>query len=79
MGQEAAVGPFRADLRCQSTIDEHLVLIENQLEKTNHAHLGQILTYAAGLHAVTVVWIAERFVDEHRAAWIGSTRSPTRR
>ena len=44
------------------------MLIENQLERTDHTHLGQLLTYAAGLEAVTVVWIAERFTDEHRAA-----------
>ena len=44
------------------------MLIENQLERTDHSHLGQLLTYAAGLEAVTVVWIAERFTDEHRAA-----------
>jgi hypothetical protein len=44
------------------------VLIENQLEKTDQVHLGQILTYAAGLKAVTVVWIAKQFTEEHRAA-----------
>jgi hypothetical protein len=44
------------------------VLIENQIERTDHTHLGQILTYAAGLEAVTVIWVAERFTDEHRAA-----------
>lgn len=66
--QEANVGPFRADILCKDTVSGDFVLIENQLERTDHAHLGQLLTYAAGLQAVTVVWIAERFTDEHRAA-----------
>ena len=53
--QEKNVGPFRADILCKNTIDDHYVLIENQLEKTDHTHLGQIMTYAAGLDAVTVI------------------------
>jgi hypothetical protein len=50
------------------------VLIENQIEKTNHTHLGQLLTYAAGLEAVTIVWIAKRITDAHKAAldWLNS-------
>lgn len=67
-GQERNVGPFRADILCKDTDDGSWVLIENQLERTDHLHLGQLLTYAAGLDAVTVVWVAGRFVDEHRAA-----------
>jgi hypothetical protein len=66
-GQEQAVGPFRADILCRNTEDNSFVLIENQLERTDHSHLGQLLTYAAGLKAVTLVWIAERFTPEHRA------------
>lgn len=66
--QEKAVGPYRADLLCKDTATDHWVLIENQLDRTDHTHLGQLLTYAAGLQAVTVVWIAERFTEEHRAA-----------
>lgn len=65
--QERNVGPFRADILCQSTMDEHFILIENQLERTDHTHLGQIMTYAAGLDAVTVIWIAKQFSEEHRA------------
>jgi len=66
--QEKNVGPFRADILCKNTIDDHYVLIENQLERTDHTHLGQLLTYAAGLDAVTIVWIAKQFTEEHRAA-----------
>lgn len=65
--QEKDVGPFRADILCKDTATDEWVLIENQLERTDHTHLGQLLTYAAGLNAVTIVWIAGRFTDEHRA------------
>src|SRR5689334_7653054 len=66
--QEKEVGPFRADILCKDTATDSWVLIENQLERTDHVHLGQLLTYAAGLNSVTIVWIAQRFTDEHRAA-----------
>jgi hypothetical protein len=66
--QEKQVGPFRADILCKDGATDQWVLIENQLERTDHSHLGQLLTYAAGLNAVTIVWIAQRFTDEHRAA-----------
>jgi hypothetical protein len=65
---EQFVGPFRADLLCKDAYTQAIVLIENQLEKTNHSHLGQILTYGAGLNVKTIIWIASRFTDEHRAA-----------
>ena len=68
ISEEKNVGPFRADILCKNTIDDSYVLIENQLEKTDHNHLGQIMTYAAGLEAVTIIWIAKKFTDEHRAA-----------
>jgi hypothetical protein len=75
--QEQSVGPFKADILCKDTADDHFVLIENQLERTDHKHLGQLLTYAAGLHAVTIVWIADRFIEEHRAAidWLNEITS----
>lgn len=66
--QEKNVGPFRADILCKDTANDQWVLIENQLERTDHSHLGQLITYAAGLNAVTIVWIADRFTDERRAA-----------
>lgn len=68
VGQEVSVGPYSADILCKDTLSNTHVLIENQLEKTDHSHLGQILTYAAGLEAKTVIWVASRFTDEHRAA-----------
>ena len=67
-GQEANVGPFRADILCRNTANDSLVLVENQLERTDHTHLGQLITYAAGLDAVTLVWVVQRFTEEHRAA-----------
>jgi hypothetical protein len=71
-GTETSVGPFSADVVCKNTTDDSIVLIENQLEKTDHRHLGQILTYAAGVGAKTVVWVAKEFTEQHRAAidWI---------
>ena len=63
--QEINVGGFRADLLCKNTVDDSWVLIENQLETTDHKHFGQILTYAAGLDASTVIWIAKTFRREH--------------
>ena len=65
--EEKFVGPFRADILCKDVGTDTWVLIENQLERTDHKHLGQLLTYAAGLQAVTVVWVAASFTDEHRA------------
>jgi hypothetical protein len=77
--QEAGVGPFRADILCKDTATGHYVLVENQIERTDHGHLGQLITYAAGLDAVTVVWIAGRFTDEHRAAldWLNRATNGT--
>ena len=66
--QEKSVGPFRADILCRDLTDGSWVLIENQLDRTDHTHLGQLLTYAAGLEAVTIVWVAQRVTEEHRAA-----------
>ena len=74
IAQEEYVGPYRADILCKEPGTEKFVLIENQLEKTDYTHLGQIMTYAAGLDAVTIIWIAQRFTEEHRAAidWLNN-------
>lgn len=76
---EKFVGPFKADILAKrtDTADDHWVLIENQLERTDHRHLGQLLTYAAGLDAATIVWVAENFAEEHRAAldWLNEITS----
>lgn len=66
VGTEHPVGDFKVDILC--TDDGGKVIIENQLEKTNHTHLGQILTYAAGVGARKVIWLAEAFRTEHVAA-----------
>ncbi|AFO86749.1 DUF4268 domain-containing protein [Phaeobacter inhibens] len=68
--EERRVGRFNADILCKDTgaTDAGWVVIENQLETTDHSHLGQILTYAAGLEAKTCVWVAAQFHEEHRAA-----------
>lgn len=77
--QEKAVGPFRADILCKDIGTNAWVLIENQLERTDHSHLGQLLTYASGLEAVTIVWIAARFTDEHRSTldWLNRITDET--
>jgi hypothetical protein len=65
-GKEVPVGPYSADILARDLTTDKLVVIENQLEKTNHDHFGKVLTYAAVLEAATVVWIAKFFTDEHR-------------
>lgn len=65
---EHAVGGFSLDLIGVDLATNEMVIIENQLEKSDHTHLGQLLTYAGGTNPVNIVWIAESFRDEHRAA-----------
>jgi len=67
---EKPVGPFSADVFCRDArfSDPQHIVIENQLTKSDHDHLGKVITYAAGLEATTVVIIAEKFRDEHRSA-----------
>lgn len=67
-GREVYVDTFSADILARNTNDDTLVLIENQLEGTDHTHLGQIITYLSGLGAHTVVWIAADFREAHLSA-----------
>ena len=67
-GQEVAVESFSADILARDQATGTRVLIENQFQQSDHTHLGQILTYLAGLHASTVVWIAPSFREAHLSA-----------
>ena len=66
--REQAVGSFAVDLFGKETGTGRKIVIENQLATTNHDHLGKLLTYAAGLDAGIVIWVAPSFRDEHRQA-----------
>ena len=65
---EKFVGNYRCDILCKDEITGKTVLIENQLEPTNHEHLGKIITYASGLDASVIIWIVETARSEHASA-----------
>jgi hypothetical protein len=65
---EAPVGRYSADILARNPQDGSAVLIENQLEPSDHTHLGQIMTYLTGLDAKTMVWVAPSFREEHLSA-----------
>ena len=67
-GTEVQVEQFSADIFARNPQDDSFVLIENQLEDSDHTHLGQILTYLAGLEAHTVIWVARDFREAHLSA-----------
>ena len=67
-GREVAVGNFSLDLLGREANTDRPVIIENQLERTDHDHLGKMLTYAAGLDARVIVWVSGNVRDEHREA-----------
>lgn len=71
---EHAVGDFSLDLIGRDVTTGGVVIVENQLEISDHTHLGQIITYAAGTDPTTIVWIAAAFRPEHRAAidWLNA-------
>ncbi|MFA7296836.1 MAG: DUF4268 domain-containing protein [Dehalococcoidia bacterium] len=72
--REQAVGAFSVDLYGAEIGSGRPVIIENQLTTTDHDHMGKLLTYAGGLDAQIVVWVAPLFRDEHRKAidWLNA-------
>ena len=72
--REQAVGPFRADLVAEDS-EGRLVIIENQLEPTNHDHLGKVVTYFANLDAKTAIWVSTDPRHEHVKAvnWLNES------
>ena len=71
---EASVGAFSADIFARDLDSDNLVIIENQLTETDHKHLGQIITYASGKNANTLIWITKCAREEHQAAveWLNN-------
>lgn len=65
---EHAVGGYSLDIIGKDQTNGVVLIVENQLGDSDHSHLGQLLTYAAGTAASTIVWITTRFRDEHRQA-----------
>lgn len=77
VNKEINVGPYRCDIVATDETSGLKVIIENQLESTNHDHLGKIITYASGLDAKVIVWIVKEAKEEHRAAieWLNNYTS----
>ncbi len=74
ISKETYVGTYRCDLFAKDETTGIKVIIENQLEISNHDHLGKIITYASGLDAKVVVWIVKEAREEHRSAieWLNN-------
>ena len=74
VSKESYVGSYRCDLVAVDESSGTKVIIENQLEQSNHDHLGKIITYASGLDAEVIVWIVRSAKEEHRSAieWLNN-------
>ena len=71
---ESTVGDFNVDIFATETGTNRKIIIENQLEDTNHDHLGKLITYASGKSADIIIWVVKRAREEHRAAieWLNN-------
>ena len=71
---ESSVGDFNVDIFALETGTERKIIIENQLEDTDHDHLGKLITYASGKSADVVIWIVKHAREEHKAAieWLNN-------
>lgn len=74
VARESSVGDFSIDILAREAGSNKTVIIENQLEKSDHTHLGQIITYASGTDASYIIWIVNKARDEHRKAieWLNN-------
>lgn len=72
--QESAVGDFSVDIFAKETGTDRKIIIENQLEDTNHDHLGKLITYASGKSADIIIWVVKHAREEHRSAieWLNN-------
>jgi Domain of unknown function (DUF4268) len=73
--RESKTGDYPCDITGKiASEDEHIVIIENQFGKTDHDHLGKLLTHTAMRSAITAIWIAENISDDHRQAidWLNN-------
>ena len=71
---ESSVGDFNVDIFASETGTERKIIIENQLEETNHDHLGKLITYASGKSADVIIWVVKHAREEHKAAieWLNN-------
>lgn len=71
---ESSVGDFNVDIFATDADTGKKVIIENQLEETDHDHLGKLITYASGKSADLVIWLVRKARPEHRAAieWLNN-------
>ncbi len=71
---ESSVGDFNVDIFASETGTDRKIIIENQLEDTNHDHLGKLITYASGKSADVIIWVVKHAREEHRAAieWLNN-------